>query len=144
MTNNWKWFGHAGHLIVGHDCRFHLCTLIGKHLISTVGEYWPDRQVREIHAKVYDPNWLMENSHLKGDNFDRAYMQKFGFEQVGCDRKYETMVFEVNGKCTSKECGCGLPTIVPNELDFAGYNKAGEATKGHYAMCKKWTQGRRK
>jgi hypothetical protein len=40
--------------------------------------------------------------------------------------------------CTVKDCNCGLPAIIPSELDFAGCNKAGEATKGHLKMCKKW------
>lgn len=38
--SKWKWFGHAGHLCVGHACRFHLCTKVGKYLVSTVGEYY--------------------------------------------------------------------------------------------------------
>ncbi len=136
--SDWKWFGHAGHLIVGYACRFHLCTLIGEHLVSTVGEYWPEREVREIHAKVYDPGWLKENRHLNGDTFDAAYMKRFGYEDIGCDRKYETMVFKVSGKtCTAEDCNCGMPTIIPDELDFAGYNAAGSAMTGHYTMCEK-------
>jgi hypothetical protein len=137
--SEWKWFGSAGHLCVGHDCRFHLCTLIGEHLISTVGEYWPDREVRMIHASCHDPAWLEANQHLKGDYFDRAYMQRFGFMEIGLDRIYETMVFKVTGEvCKSKECNCGMPTIISNELDFEGYNVAGDATRGHYRMCEKW------
>ncbi len=138
--NDWKWFGHAGHLIVSHDCRFHLCTLIGEHLVSTVGEYWPSRQVREIHAEVHDAAWLKENRHLKGDTFDAAYMRRFGYESIGCDRTYETMVFKVSGEvCEKNACNCGLPKIIPEELDADGYNDAAAATAGHYAMCEKWS-----
>jgi hypothetical protein len=61
--------------------------------VSTVGEYWPERPSREIHAEVRDPAWLDENRSRKGDDFDRAYMQRFGFHEIGCDRTYETMVF---------------------------------------------------
>jgi hypothetical protein len=48
----WEWFGNAAHLIVSRDCRFHLATLVGPWLISTVGEYFPDERSREIHAEV--------------------------------------------------------------------------------------------
>ena len=50
QEKDWKWFGHAAHLCVGHDCRFHMATQVGPWLVSTVGEYWGSRSVREIHA----------------------------------------------------------------------------------------------
>jgi hypothetical protein len=37
----WKWFGYAGHLCVAAECRFHLFTQVGDHLISTVGAGHP-------------------------------------------------------------------------------------------------------
>ena len=136
---DWKWFGNAAHFICGSDCRFHLATKVGKYIVSTVGQYWPCRGSREIHAEVRDPQWLSENRHLKGDYFDAAYMKKFGYQDIGCDRKFETMVFKAGPICKSKECDCGLPTIDGSELDFMGYNTAGEATKGHMKLCKKWS-----
>jgi len=36
--SKWKWFGDAGHFICSQWCQFHLCTLVGKYLISTVGK----------------------------------------------------------------------------------------------------------
>ena len=135
---NWKWFGHAGHFICSRWCQFHLCTLVGKYLVSTVGEYWPERGNREIHAKVYDPKWLQENIHRKGDDFDAVYMKRFGFETIGCDRKYETMVFLAGAVCKVKDCKCGIPSISGSELDFGGYNSAGAAAKGHHKLCEKW------
>lgn len=138
---DWKWFGNPGHLIVSRWCRFHLCTQIGAFLISTVGEYWPERSVREIHAQFTDPTWLARNHHLKGDAFDAAYMQRFGFEEIGCGRKYETMVFCAEGSCSAEGCGCGLPSINGSELDSDGYNDAGAATKGHHDMCRRWSAG---
>lgn len=106
--------------------------------MSTVGEYWPERPVREIHAGVHDPEWLQENRHLKGDYFDAAYMERFGFEEIGVGRTYETMVFKAGDPCSSKGCGCGLPEIDGMELDFEGYNNAQDATRGHTAMCAKY------
>jgi hypothetical protein len=81
---------------------------------------------------------LEENQHLKGDYFDAAYMKRFGFDEVGCDRKYETMVFRAGDPCSAEGCGCGLPEIDGVELDFAGYNDAKSATEGHYEMIERW------
>ena len=39
--DKWIWMPHAGHLCVGHLCRFKLNTCVGKYIISTVGEYYP-------------------------------------------------------------------------------------------------------
>ena len=139
--SRWQWFGNAGHLIVGQSCRFHLCTQVGDYLVSTVGEYWPERGSREVHAQVHDPKWLIKNQDLKGDYFDHAYMSRFGYEEVGCGRKYETMVFRAGKPCADPKCGCGLPTPTEwNELAGDGYNDAGAATRGHMAMCMKWAK----
>lgn len=135
----WEWFGHAGHLIVARWCRFHMATKVGDYLVSTVGEYWPERPVREIHAKVHDPGWLAAKRHLLGDEFDAAYMRRFGFEEIGYGRKYETMVFRATKVCTSPSCDCGMP--MPDdwsELDSGAYNNPGAARAGHLAMCEKW------
>ena len=114
----WKWFGSPGHFICARWCRFHLCTKVGKYLVSTVGEY--------IHPRSSGASEVSENDWLK---------KNWPGEDIGCDRKYETMVFEASGTC---ECGCGLPKIVPHELDMLGCNDAVEATKGHYKLCRKW------
>jgi len=65
-------------------------------------------------------------------------MERFGYETVGCDRTYETMVFKAGKPCTAKGCKCGLPAIDGSELDFEGYNDAGAATLGHRKMVAKW------
>lgn len=139
-ADKWRWFGNAGHFICGRWCRFHLCTKVGKFLISTVGEYWPERAVREIHARCTDPKWLAVNGHLKGDTFDAAYMKRFGFEEIGCDRKYETMVFMAGAPCSSKTCGCRLPEISGSELDYVPANDAKTAAENHYKLCRKWAK----
>ena len=138
--NDWQWFGNAGHLIVSEWCRFHLTTKVGDYLVSTVGEYWPERPSREIHARVHDLAWLVENQHLKCDDFDAAYMKRFGYRTVGLDRKYETMVFRAGKPCAAPECGCGLPNIDGQELDFGSYNDAASATRGHMELCEKWSR----
>lgn len=135
-VSEWRWFGHPAHLIVAEDCRFHLATLIGDVLVSTVGEYLPDSQVREVLTE--SRGVTLEG---RGDDRRHDYMRKIGYEEIGVYRKFETMVFRVTGEvCTDPECGCGLPRIDPSDLDFSGYNNAGDATRGHYAMCEKWAK----
>lgn len=108
-ASEWRWFGNAGHFICGQDCRFHLTTLVGPWLVSTVGQLLFDSNV------------------------------KIGYEPVGFDRLFETMVFRAGEPCKAEGCGCGLPSLSSaNELDFSGYNDAAAATAGHYALCEKW------
>jgi len=136
--SEWKWFGNAGHFICSRDCQFHLCTQVGKFLISTVGELWGDRVVREIHAKIEDPIWFKNNVIRKGDDFDSAYMERFGFREIGYQRKYETMVFKAGPPCTDEKCNCGMPSLAdPHEFGCEAYNTPGDATRGHLAMCEK-------
>lgn len=134
----WRWFGNAGHFICGHMCRFHLCTLVGPWLVSTVGQMWPSRTSCEVHAEIHDAEWFAKNRHRRGDDFDAAYMERFGYYEIGYGRTFETMVFAAGTPCVDEDCACGLPTISGSELEANGYKKAGEATDGHYAMCERW------
>lgn len=109
---NWKWFGHAGHFICGHRCHFHLTTLVGKYLVSTVGEMPKDNRLPEDGGP---------------------------WHEIGLSRTYETMVFEAGKPCAHKGCGCGLPEISGQELDFLPYRDAASATAGHLKLCKKWS-----
>ena len=54
-------------------------------------------------------------------------------DEVGCGRKYETMVFKV---IDHRDCGC--PDVEFAELDCRGYNNHQDATRGHIAVCRKW------
>lgn len=143
---DWIWMPHAGHLIVGSKCQFHMNTYLGNgYLVSTVGEYWPERGSRDIHAKIYDPHWYQENMHLKGDMYDAAYMKRFGFEEIGAARKYETMVFRAK-KATDRQEGwdcCPWEMISGDNQDFDGYNTATDAYLGHLEMCQKWARKRK-
>jgi hypothetical protein len=66
-----QYFGSPAHLCVSFNCHFHLATLIGDKLVSTVGEY------------------------IQSSAPDRA------FTAVGSGLKdfYETMVFTAHGSC---------------------------------------------
>jgi hypothetical protein len=130
--SDWKWFGCPGHLIVARDCRFHLCTQIGGFLISTVGEWFPGESVREILAKSRGVEL-----RGRGDVREWDYMKKIGFEEIGCDRKYETMVFAAGKPCNEPDCNCGQPAIDGCELEMDGYNDRASATAGHMNLCRK-------
>lgn len=135
--SEWRWYGWAGHFIGWRDCRFHLCTQIGDYLVSTVGAYLPDSRVRDVLAPIR--GIALEG---QGDDRETDWMRKVGYEKIGVDRTYETMVFRVSGDvCQHDDCGCGLPEIIPTELGFEGYLHPGEATRGHHAMCARVAAG---
>lgn len=129
----WRWFGHVGHLCVGAWCRFHLTTHVGAYLVSTLGEYVPDAPIREILAQC-------RNIELEGVGDERlnSWMRQAGFEELGMDRIYESMVFPAGKPCHSRNCGCGLPEILFPDVEMAGYLTPAAATLGHYELCHKW------
>ena len=128
----WVWMPHPGHFICSKDCKFFLNTYVGGYIVSTVGEYLPDEGVREIFAET-------RGIQLKGkgDNRLADYMKKIGYEEIGCDRKYETMVFPAH---KSKHGCCPYEASDYGDLDSDGYNTPDGAFKGHYAMCRKWAK----
>lgn len=130
--SRWVWMPHAGHFICSRDCRFILNTYVGKYIVSTVGEYLPDYPVREILAESRGITLVG-----KGDARLADYMKKIGYETVGIDRKYETMVFPAK-KSDDKCCPFRMKDSV--NIDFAAYNEPEEAYKGHYKMCLKWSR----
>jgi hypothetical protein len=120
----WVWLGNAGHFICAQWCRFHLATIVGPWLVSTVGEYVHPRHSEGSEQK--DSAWWIEN---------------WPGEDIGYNRKYETMVFHITSdkKCQVENCGCSTPADVDfSELDVDGYNLRGDAERGHLAMCMKW------
>lgn len=129
---NWVWMPHPGHFICARWCQFFLNTYVGGYIVSTVGEYVPDAQVREIFA---------ESRGVKlegiGDTRLADYMKKIGYEDLGLDRKYETMVFKAK-KSKAKCCPHEMKSA--SDIDFDGYNTADEAKKGHYKLCLKWSK----
>jgi len=133
---DWEWYGDPGHFICSHDCRFHLCTVIGEYIVSTVGKYFPDAPVREI---------LAESRGIKltgrGDERRNDFLEKIGYEEIGLDRTYETMVFKSGERCNSKGCNCGMPSIASHELEFSAYNDPKSANEGHLALCYKAAKG---
>lgn len=135
---NWIWQPHPGHFCLSDRCKFHLNTYVGGYIVSTVGELWNDREVRRIHARIHNPEWHELNDHRKGDDYDNAYFKQFGYEDIGYERKYETMVFK-SKKMEESECGaCKYRIIVSKDVDYDAYNSPEEAYAGHMKLCKKW------
>ncbi len=134
-VSDWVWMPHPGHFICAQDCKFHLNTYVNGYIVSTVGEFLPDSSVREIFAES-------RGIKLKGKGDERKhdYLKKIGFEEIGCERKYETMVF-TGKKAEVSPCSSCCPYIVDEyrELDMKGYNDPGKAYRGHIEMCKKWS-----
>lgn len=110
-VQKWKWFGHAGHLLVASMCRFHLCTQVGRYLISTVGDYYPDGNEKKRETIGVG----------KGDYF-------------------ETYVFNVRRgtRCKSKDCLCGLPAIDVDNIEGRRLPNATLARKHHLKTCAKY------
>ena len=136
-VQDWKWFGNAGHFICASHCRFHLTTLIGGWMVSTVGEYLPDSTTRETIARVRG-NPIVG----RGDEGECEFLEKFGFEKLGSFGTFETMVFTA-APCTEEDCPCGgfpAPTSWVS-AESLRYDSAADATKGHYAFCMKAAHG---
>lgn len=136
MKSDWIWMPHAGHLAVGSECRFHLNTYLGNgYLVSTVGEWLPDSAVREILAQSRGVELTG-----RGDARERDWMKKIGFEDIGLNRKYETMVFFAQpapGSC------CPWKQKTYDEQYYHGYNDAEAARIGHMGACIRWSRKRR-
>jgi len=138
--SRWIWMPHPAHYILANKCQFTLATYVGKYIVSTVGELWPDRDSRRINAKISDPEWWAKNKSLLGDNFDRAYFERFGFETIGYNIKYETMVFRARRMPKDRCSACPYEPIIHKQLDFLGYNDPLSAYKGHLELCNKWSK----
>ncbi len=135
--DKWVWMPHPGHFICSRDCKFILNTYVGGYIVSTVGEYFPDATTREI---------LAQSRGVKlegiGDIRRADYMKKIGYEEIGLDRTYETMVFKAaKSKSKSKDEACCPYRVTDySELDGDGYKKPEEAFKGHLKLCAKWSR----
>lgn len=130
MTNKEIWMPHPAHFICAFDCRFHLATYVNGVIVSTVGEYFPDAPVREINARHL-------GIVLKGIGDERKYdyMKRIGFDEIGYNRKYETMVFKA---VKSKSKCCPYEIVVSEDLDCDYYNESEDAFKGHYKILTKY------
>ena len=110
-AEKWKWFGMAAHFICGDRCLHHIATQVGPYIISTVGHYIPSS---------VDPRAPRGLEHA---------------EEIGLGRKFETFVFRASGQLC--DCGCGVPQIIPSEIDSLHANDHPTADDNHMKMCRK-------
>lgn len=137
---DWIWMPHAGHLCVGEQCLFRLNTFVNGYIVSTVGEYYPSRDVRRINCEIsmrFHPEKKIDMS-LQGSFFDYEYLKTFGYEPIGGSPLdlYETMVFKAAK--TDHACCPYKLEMSSDELDIERYSTAGDAYNGHLKMCEKW------
>jgi hypothetical protein len=158
MSSDWIWMPHAGHLCIAYMCRYHLNTYVNGYIVSTVGEYLPPYDALRILLETRirypklsfdaDGNLIRDEIPedlrekilaLKGDAFEGAYLKVFGFEELGLNRTYETMVFkaEKNEDASSQCCPWRASGSC---LDMEGYNDAVSAYQGHIELCEKWAK----
>lgn len=116
-VKNWKWFGKAAHFICSDRCLFHMATDVGDYMISSVGAYYP-------------------NMNRHGEGLGEM-------ETIGCDRKYETYVFEKNDG-NGCECGCDLPAFSLSEIDSLSANDDKTAQANHMKLCLKYSKKSKK
>lgn len=131
---DWIWMPHPAHFICARDCRFFLATRVGPYVVSTVGEMIPDAPVREIYAQSRGIDLVG-----RGDERLADYMRKIGYEEIGCGRKYETLVFRAKAADEKNSC-CPWRIDVSSELDGRGYNEPHDAYQGHLELCRKWSE----
>lgn len=131
---DWVWMPHPGHFMGGRDCRFHLCTWVGHVIVSTVGEYLPDEPVREIIARGRGISLSG-----KGDARLNDFMEKVGYPELGLGRTYETMVFRAVPRDPHPTTCCPYQVGDFQELAMCGYTTAGDAYRGHLALCEEWS-----
>lgn len=124
---------HPAHFICSRDCRFHLATRVGPWIVSTVGEFEPCMSVQEIRAES-------KGLTLKGRGDARRAdaMRQLGYEEIGYQRTYETMVFPSAPRDDDGDTCCPWTAADFCEVECEGYNDAGAAYAGHLALCEKY------
>lgn len=106
--DKWKYHGLPGHFICADRCIFRLHTDVGKYKISTLGA-------------MYDRG---------KDGFLSPPML-----EIGCQRHYETMVFDMSNPLAELEC---LGIRFNEDGDPAHYDLLAE--KMHDDMCLKYAK----
>lgn len=140
---DWVWMPCAGHFICARYCRYHLNTYVNGYIVSTIGEYCPDRDIRRMNVEVHNSSHPEDQFDLSlmGDVFDYEYQKKFGFESFDAfgDSFYETLVFKAQ-KIQEESC-CPYQVTDWSELDGLRYEKGHEAYNGHLQFCEKCDKG---
>lgn len=120
-AEQWKWFGYPGHLCVGSRCMFHLLTVVGEYMISSVGDYKPEKIFDAHRSTLIDNCEGMRETIGAGDE---AFFETFVFKRAG------------TAEC---RCGCGTPSPDEfSEIDGKRAVNAADATANHVEFCRKY------
>ncbi len=112
--DRWIWQGAPGHFICAERCRYHLATVVGPWLVSTVGEYY-------VKANDESPTPI---------GVERFYeTMVFRAERARCIRDGPT-----GASCGERHM------LSARNLDFAAANSRKEAQAAHMRMCRKWAR----
>jgi len=110
--DKWEWFGMAGHYVCRHQCQFHLCTVIGDYMISSVGARVETQKSRD---------WVDIGSERK-------------FETM-------VFKLNNQERCAAEGCLCEMPIDWDgNQLETRCCNTPGECQKHHMELCLKYAQ----
>lgn len=133
--SQWTWMPHPAHFICSFDCRFHLAMRVGRYLISSIGEYFPDAPVREIIAESMEIELKGRGDMRKAD-----FLKRIGYQEIGYARKYETMVFYASLNENPEHQCCPYRIESGNEIESCGANTATEAYNNHMKMCEMYAE----
>lgn len=93
--SEWVWCGYPGHLVASASCRFHMNTRVGDWRISTVGDYFPSSDQKQIglgtwhetaivavvghgqhgEGEVSGDYWIEPYSEKSSDGLDERHME---------------------------------------------------------------------
>jgi hypothetical protein len=90
--SGWKWYGYAGHFIGGASCAYHLCTRVGGHLVSTVGDYRNREGKREKLGAGEDS--FFETFVFKCDGEDEHGNPILDFSEIDGERYADSLSAE--------------------------------------------------
>ena len=60
IPDQWRWFGWPGHFCAASACHWHMTTVVGKVLVSSVGDYRPDGRKTKKSKMGWDEDHLYE------------------------------------------------------------------------------------
>lgn len=97
IINDWIWMPHPGHFSGAYDCQFRLCTFVNGFIISTIGEYHPDRPKHTLGTgdRDYYETMVFRAVKSKNDACGCEYRIDSGLE-LACKR-YSTGKKAKNG-----------------------------------------------
>ncbi len=143
----WVWMPHPAHFICARYCKFFLATYLPSpgagegtypgYIVSTVGEYLMPEAAWDAIGRLRG----IDLPGLEGDAREAAWIKLNGYEDIGWNRKYETMVFAAlprEPRTPEYQC-CPWEIDAGRDVDTDGYNDPTRARDGHLALCRKWS-----